>query len=194
MTKQKLLIASNNKHKVDEIAQLLGQQYQLLTLADVDFEGDIEETGLTLEQNSALKARVIYEKYGIDTLADDSGLEVDALDGKPGVYSARYAGTHGNHEANMDLLLQNMEGNSNRRARFRTVLTLLTNSGAWQFEGQVYGHILQQKHGSQGFGYDPVFQPDGHSCSFAQMTLEQKNLLSHRSIAIEKLIDFLQKK
>lgn len=187
-----ILLATNNAHKVEEIAHTLGEDFQIITLQQMGFEGDIEETGSTLAENSLLKAQVIYSKYGINCLADDSGLEVEALHGAPGVYSARYAGQHGNHEANMNLLLKNLEGVAKPKAQFKTVLTLILQGVVHQFEGTVAGTIVHEKRGNEGFGYDPIFVPDGFDKTFAEMTLDQKTSLSHRSRALDKLCQFLK--
>ncbi len=187
-----ILLATNNAHKVEEIAHTLGEAFQIITLQQMGFEGDIEETGSTLAENSLLKAQVIYSKYGINCLADDSGLEVEALHGAPGVYSARYAGQHGNHDANMNLLLKNLEGVPKPKAQFKTVLTLILQGVVHQFEGTVAGTIVNEKRGNLGFGYDPIFVPDGFDKTFAEMTLDQKTSLSHRSRALEKLCQFLK--
>lgn len=187
-----ILLATNNTHKVEEIAHTLGEAFQIITLQQMGFEGDIEETGSTLAENSLLKAQVIYSKYGINCLADDSGLEVEALHGAPGVNSARYAGQHGNHEANMNLLLKNLEGVPKPKAHFKTVLTLILQGVVHQFEGTVAGTIIHEKRGNEGFGYDPIFVPDGFDKTFAEMTLTQKTSLSHRSRALDKLCQFLK--
>ncbi len=192
MKKIKLVLATNNTHKVEEILNCIGDKFEILTLQDVGFEGDIDETGRTLEENSLIKASYIFEKYKMNCLADDSGLEVDVLGGAPGVYSARYAGTHGNHDANMDLLLKNLENQNNRKAQFRTVITLILEGKSNQFEGIIKGKIISEKLGNQGFGYDPIFVPEGFDRTFAQMSLSEKNNLSHRSRAINKMIEYLK--
>jgi XTP/dITP diphosphohydrolase len=194
MDKLKLILATNNAHKVEEICHFIGNDFELLTLEQIGFEGDIDKTGTTLAENSQLKAEYIYEKYQQNCLADDSGLEVPSLNYEPGVYSARYAGPQRIHDENMNLLLQKLDGKTDRSARFRTVITLIFESKINQFEGIVNGKIITQKIGNQGFGYDPIFVPDGHENTFAEMTLDQKNGLSHRTKAIKKMVDFLAKK
>lgn len=192
MEKKKLILATNNKHKVEEITHFIGEKFELVTLNQVGFEGDIEETGTTLAENSQLKAEFIFEKYGLDCLADDSGLEVLALNWEPGVYSARYAGEQRNDIDNMNHLLNKMVDIVDRSAQFRTVITLIIDGEINQFEGIVNGEILKQPIGNQGFGYDPVFIPEGHKKTFAQMDLSEKNLLSHRTRALQKMTDFLK--
>ncbi len=186
-------MATNNAHKVEEIEYLLGDKFEILSLNQIGFEGDIEETGTTLEENSMLKAQYIFEKYGQNCISDDSGLEVSALNNAPGVYSARYAGPQRNHGDNMDLLLKNLENVTNRAACFRTIITLIFEGNVHQFEGEVTGEIIGKKRGSQGFGYDPIFVPTDHQQTFAEMDLNEKNGLSHRAKAIQKMVDFLGK-
>jgi len=171
---------------------MLGDLFQVETLASLGFTDDIPETENTLEGNSLLKARTVWERLQMPVLADDSGLEVDALGGAPGVFSARYAGEHGNHAKNMDLLLTNLAGKSDRGAQFRTVITWWDEEGPVQFEGIVRGQILTQKVGDQGFGYDPLFVPEGFDRTFAQMSLDEKNPLSHRGKAIAKWLAFVR--
>jgi XTP/dITP diphosphohydrolase len=166
---------------------------KLLTLNDIGFEGDIEETGATFEENASIKSRYIYDRYGVDCFGDDSGLEVEALGGVPGVYSARYAGMHGDHAANNNKLLAELKDIDNRRARFKTVISLIWKGDEYFFEGTVEGTIRNTLSGNAGFGYDPLFQPDGYDVTFAEMSLEEKNRLSHRARAVEKLVDFLNK-
>jgi XTP/dITP diphosphohydrolase len=192
MKKQKLVLASNNSHKVEEILSCIGDRFEIVTLNQIGFEGDIDETGSTLEENSLLKAKFIWDMFQLNCLADDSGLEVKALNNEPGVYSARYAGKHGQHEANMNLLLDNLKTATDRSAQFRTVLTLILDGKISQFEGIVAGRIIDEKRGSQGFGYDPIFVPEGFQTTFAEMTLKEKNQLSHRSRAIQKMIEFME--
>lgn len=189
----KLCFATNNPHKLEEVADLLGAEFELLTLRDVGCTDDIPETGDTLEANSLLKAQYVWERYGIPCFADDSGLEVEALGGAPGVYSARFAGQHGNHLANNLLLLQKLEGQTNRSAQFRAVVTLIQDATPQQFEGVVRGRIRHQMSGAEGFGYDPVFEPEGFDRTFAEMTLAEKNTLSHRARAMAALCNFLKK-
>lgn len=187
-----LVFATNNQHKLDEIRQILDGQIHILSLADIGCHVDIPETADTLQGNALQKARYVASHYNMDCFADDTGLEVEALDGAPGVHSARYAGGQGHDsQANMDLLLHNMEKKSDRKARFRTVIALIIKGEEHLFEGIVNGKILTERHGTDGFGYDPVFQPDGFDCTFAEMTASQKNAISHRGRATQKLVQFL---
>lgn len=172
---------------------MLGEAFEILTLQEIGCTEDIEETADTFQGNSLIKAQHVYENYNIDCIADDSGLEVDALKGAPGVYSARYAGEHGNHAKNMDKLLIALEGKENRQAQFRTVVTFMENGKPVQFEGIVKGQITLEKTGDRGFGYDPVFMPDGFDKTFAQMTSAEKNPISHRGKAIKDLFEYLKK-
>ena len=190
----KICLASNNPNKLKEIRHTLGPAYEVLSLADIGHTGELPEHQKTLEGNSLEKAEFIHKKYGIDCISDDTGLEVVALDGAPGVYSSRYAGPDCSPKDNMDLLLKNMEGKDDRRAQFRTVVTLIRNKRTRQFEGLVQGSILRELRGSEGFGYDPIFVPKGYDVSFAEMSLEEKNKISHRGLAVKKLCEFLQKK
>jgi len=186
------VFATNNQHKLDEIRQILDGQIHILSLADIGCHVDIPETADTLQGNALQKARYVASHYNMDCFADDTGLEVAALDGAPGVHSARYAGGQGHDsQANMDLLLHNMEKKSDRKARFRTVIALIIKGEEHLFEGIVNGKILTERHGTDGFGYDPVFQPDGFDCTFAEMTASQKNAISHRGRATQKLVQFL---
>ena len=188
----KLVFATNNKHKLEEMRAILGGKVELLSLADIDCHDDIPETADTLEGNALIKARYIYDKYGCSCFADDTGLEVDALGGEPGVYSARYAGEHNDSEANLRKLLQNLTGKSERSAQFRTVIALIIEGEEFLFDGIVRGRISEERMGSAGFGYDPIFVPDGYEESFAQMAAEQKNAISHRSRAASALNDYLE--
>lgn len=188
----KLVFATNNRHKLDEVRAIVGDNIDILSLNDIDCHDDIPETAETLQGNALIKARYIYEKYGMDCFADDTGLEVDALGGEPGVYSARYAGDDCNSEANMLKLLQNLTGKNDRKAQFRTVIALIINGEEKLFNGIVKGTITEEKMGSSGFGYDPVFIPEGYSESFAQMSSEMKNSISHRYRATEQLSIFLK--
>jgi len=187
----KLVFATNNQHKIEEVLAKIGNQFQLLSLDDIGCTDDIDETGTTFAANASIKSQYIYNKYHLDCFGDDSGLEIDALNFEPGVYSARYAGTHGDHEANMDKVLAKLEGQTNRKARFKTVISLIWNGEEHIFEGAVEGTIRQERSGSRGFGYDPIFQPDGYNITFAEMTMEQKNTISHRARAVEKMVEFL---
>lgn len=188
----KLVFATNNRHKLDEVRAIVGDNIDILSLNDIDCHDDIPETAETLQGNALIKARYIYEKYGMDCFADDTGLEVDALGGEPGVYSARYAGDECNSEANMLKLLQNLTGKNDRKAQFRTVIALIINGEEKLFNGIVKGTITEEKMGSSGFGYDPIFIPEGYSESFAQMSSEMKNSISHRYRATEQLSIFLK--
>ena len=188
----KLVFATNNKHKLQEVRDIVGDWVEVLSLADINCYDDIPETADTLQGNALIKARHIYEKYGLDCFADDTGLEVEALDGAPGVYSARYAGEDCDSEANMRKLLENLTGKSNRNAQFRTVIALIINGEEMLFNGIVKGTIATEKKGDSGFGYDPVFIPEGHSDSFAQMGSEMKNSMSHRFRATQQLGDYLK--
>ena len=188
----KLVFATNNKHKLLEVRDIVGDRVEVLSLADIDCHDDIPETADTLQGNALIKARHIYEKYGLDCFADDTGLEVEAIDGAPGVYSARYAGEECDSEANMRKLLENLTGKTNRNAQFRTVIALIINGEEMLFNGIVKGTIATEKKGDSGFGYDPVFVPEGYSESFAQMSSETKNSMSHRFRATRQLADFLK--
>ncbi|WP_339738589.1 non-canonical purine NTP diphosphatase [uncultured Sunxiuqinia sp.] len=187
-----LVFATNNPHKLRELQQLLGDEIHLLSLKDIGCDDEVPENQQTLEGNAAEKSFFIFEKYGYNCFADDTGLEIDALDGEPGVYSARYAGEEKSAEANMAKVLEKMKGITNRKARFRTVISLVIDGKENQFEGFVEGEILREKRGTEGFGYDPIFQPDGISQSFAEMNSEQKNQLSHRGRAVQKLVRYLK--
>lgn len=188
----KLVFATNNKHKLQEVRDIVGDRVEVLSLNDIDCHDDIPETAETLQGNALIKARHIYEKYGLDCFADDTGLEVEALNGEPGVYSARYAGEECNSEANMLKLLQNLTGKNNRNAQFRTVIALIINGEEKLFNGIVKGTISNEKRGESGFGYDPIFIPEGYTESFAQMSGEMKNSISHRFLATKQLSDYLK--
>ena len=188
----KLVFATNNKHKLEEVRAILGNRIEVLSLNDIDCHDDIPETADTLEGNALIKARYIHEKYGVDCFADDTGLEVEVLGGEPGVYSARYAGEECNPEANMYKLLQNLTGKNNRNAQFRTVIALIIKGEEKLFNGIVKGTISNEKMGNAGFGYDPIFIPEGFSESFAQMTSDMKNSISHRYRATEELSNYLK--
>lgn len=188
----KLVFATNNAHKLGELRRMLDGKYEVLGLADIGCHDDIPETADSFEGNALLKAQWVAEKYGYDCIADDSGLEVEALGGAPGIYSARFAGEAHNDKANNDLLLRKLEGSANRRARFRTALVLLRKAdGEHLFEGTVEGEILTEPHGAQGFGYDPLFRPLGWSKTFAEASPDEKNAASHRGRAVAKLFSFL---
>jgi XTP/dITP diphosphohydrolase len=187
----KLIFATNNQHKAKEINSLLGEKWNIQSLADLNYQNEIPETGDTLKDNALEKARFVQKLWGKDCFADDTGLEVDSLNGAPGVFSARYAGNAKDRTKNIQKLLEELKGKTNRKARFRTVIALIKNGKEYLFEGIVEGQILQNPEGYKGFGYDPVFQPDEAKVSFAQMPLSEKNLISHRARAIEKLSNFL---
>lgn len=186
-----LVFATNNIHKINEIRSLLSDSFKILSLAEIGFTGEIPEDSSTLEGNASQKAWFIRNKFGIDCFADDTGLEVDALNGEPGVYSARYAGAGRSFGDNMTKLLEKMSEINNRNARFRTVISLVTGDQEIQFEGVVRGEILRERRGMQGFGYDPVFRPEGCELTFAEMDLEQKNKISHRGRAFNQMVGYL---
>ncbi len=188
-----LIIATNNTHKVKEIRAALSDEFKILSLEEVGICEEIPEDQDTLEGNALQKARFIYEKYGRNCFADDTGLEVEALNGAPGVYSARYAGASCNAEYNMDKLLSELSGTANRSAQFRTVVALIIDGEEFLFEGKVEGEILKERQGKEGFGYDPIFRPKGYKDSFAVMPLDIKNSISHRGRAIRALAAFLEK-
>jgi XTP/dITP diphosphohydrolase len=188
--KKKLILATHNDHKAKEFRDIL-PQFDVQTLAQLGHDEDIEETASDLEGNSFLKAETIFKRYGHVVISDDSGLEVDALDGAPGVYSARYAGEPRNDQRNTDKLLDELQDVSNRRAQFRTVITLMNAKNSFQFEGIVSGAIVKSPRGRGGFGYDPIFVPDGYEQTFAELAADEKNKISHRANAIEKLLHFL---
>ncbi len=193
LSKMIICLATNNPHKVEELQQMLGEAFVIKTLMDIGFTDEIDETATTFQGNSLLKARCIYDKYGITTIADDSGLEVEALNNEPGIYSARYAGEHGNHAKNNAKLLAELAGKTNRNAQFRSVVTLIYQNQETQFEGVVKGKIHTELTGTDGFGYDPLFIPAGHNRTFAEMTMEEKNPISHRGLAVQQLVGHLQK-
>ena len=188
----KLVFATNNRHKLNEVRAIVGDKVEVLSLNDIGCHDDIPETADTLQGNALIKARYIYEKFGVDCFADDTGLEVEALDGAPGVYSARYAGEECDSEANMQKLLQNLTGKSNRNAQFRTVIALIIKGEEKLFNGIVKGTITEEKRGDSGFGYDPVFVPEGFSESFAQRSGDMKNSISHRYRATLELSNYLK--
>ena len=188
----KIVFATNNKHKLEEIKDILGKDFEIVSLAEIGCHEDIPETGLTLEENARQKSTYIVEHYNHDCFADDTGLEVDALNGEPGVHSARYAeGTDHDSESNMRKLLSKMSNVKDRTARFRTVISLIINGVEYQFEGRVEGRIATEKHGTEGFGYDPIFIPEGYDKSFAELGEEVKNQISHRARAVKKLAEYL---
>ncbi len=186
-----LVFASSNEHKVKEIREITGADIILKSLNDIACFDDIPETGSTFAGNAGQKSRYIFDRYACNCFADDSGLEIDALNGEPGVYSARYSGSR-DFEQNMQLVLNKMEGQKDRNARFKTVISLILNGKEHYFEGSIEGKITLKRSGNKGFGYDPIFKPDGYEISFAEMDPAEKNRISHRAIAIKKLISFLK--
>jgi XTP/dITP diphosphohydrolase len=186
-----IVFATNNEHKLRELQQILGQQFKLLSLKDIGCDEDIPEESPTIEENSMDKAIYVFDKYSKNCFADDTGLEVEALDGRPGVVSARYAGEEKNMDKNIEKVLGELEGKTNRKARFKTVISLIIDGKKHQFEGIVNGTIIKEKKGEEGFGYDPVFVPDGYNITFAEMEADEKNKISHRGLAVKKLVDFL---
>ena len=203
---KRIVFATNNQHKLQEIRDILGSSYEVVSLKEIGCDVDIPETGNTLEENALQKAQYVYDHYHVSCFADDTGLEVEALDGAPGVHSARYAeGTDHDSEANMAKLLRELNGKENRQARFRTVICYIETQDVCpcgctsikkihQFEGIVNGHIATEKHGTEGFGYDPIFVPEGYDKSFAELGEEIKNGISHRARAVAKLVEYLKKK
>ena len=189
---KRIVFATNNAHKLSEVKAVLGDGYELVTLREVGITEDIPETGETLDENASIKARYVYERTGLDCFADDTGLEVVALNGAPGVRSARYATDGHDFAANNAKLLSELEGKDDRRARFRTVISLIRNGVEEQVEGIVEGEIATTMSGCEGFGYDPLFIPKGHNITFAEMSTEEKNAISHRGRAVAKLVAFLQ--
>lgn len=187
----KLVLATNNLHKLKEVQETLDSRIQLLSLADINFSGDIPEEQDTLEGNASQKSMYIFTKFGVNCFSDDTGLEVEALDGRPGVYSARYAGENCSFLDNMNKLLSELEGSTNRKARFRTVISLIIDGQEEQFEGSVEGTITESMAGEEGFGYDAIFKPEGLNQTFAEMPLSKKNRISHRARAVSKLSEYL---
>lgn len=187
----KLVFATNNLHKLQEIKHLLNGSFELLSLNDINCDEEIPENQETIEGNAAEKSFYIFNRFGLNCFADDTGLEIEALNGEPGVYSARYAGEEKSAEKNMDLVLQKLAEIKNRKARFKTVISLVIDGHEIQFEGIVNGQILEEKRGKTGFGYDPIFQSDESNLSFAEMTMEEKGKISHRGRAVQKLVEYL---
>lgn len=187
-----LCFATNNNHKTEEIRALLGPFFLLQNLKDIGCSEDLPETQPTIEGNALQKANYVFDNYQVSCFADDTGLEVEALDGEPGVFSARYAGEHRSDHDNINLLLSKLSGKKNRKARFKTVISWIDNGKKESFEGIVTGTIVDTPRGSKGFGYDPIFMPDGYERTFAEMELVEKNLISHRAIAVKKLVNFLR--
>ena len=192
--KRKFVFATNNAHKLEEVTAILGNRIELLSLKDIHCYVDIPETADTLEGNALLKAQYIFENYQMDCFADDTGLEVEALNGAPGVYSARYAEGEGHDaQANMRKLLHELEGKENRKAQFRTAISLILDGKEYLFEGVIKGEIIKEKRGDSGFGYDPVFMPEGYDRTFAELGNDIKKQISHRALAVQKLCEFLQR-
>lgn len=189
----KLVFASNNTNKIKEIQQLLPSSFEILSLKEINCTEDIPETADTIEGNAILKANYITEKYGLNCFADDSGLEVEILNGAPGVYSARYAGETKNDDNNMNKLLLNLKDKTNKKANFKTVICLNINGEQHLFKGIINGKIIKEKVGTNGFGYDPIFVAEGHIKTFAELTLEEKSSISHRGQAVKQLVDFCKK-
>lgn len=191
--RKKFVFATNNSHKLEEVTAILGEKVELLSMKDIKCDTDIPETADTLEGNALLKARYIFDNYHLDCFADDTGLEVEALNGAPGVYSARYAGGEGHDaQANMLKLLHELEGKENRKAQFRTAISLILDGKEYLFEGVIKGEIIKEKRGNSGFGYDPIFKPEGYDRTFAELGNDIKNQISHRALAVQKLCEFLQ--
>ncbi|MCF6241092.1 MAG: non-canonical purine NTP diphosphatase [Bacteroidales bacterium] len=190
----KIVFATNNEHKLRELKEILSGKFEILSLKEIACMEDIPETADTIEENSMQKAEYVYRKYNIDCFADDTGLEIEALNGRPGVYSARYAGEEKNMEKNIEKILFELKDKDNRKARFKTVISLILNGKKHQFEGIVNGKIIEKKQGIGGFGYDPVFIPDGYNQTFAEMPAKEKNRISHRGRAVQKLVEFLKHK
>jgi XTP/dITP diphosphohydrolase len=188
---QQLVFATNNRHKLEEVAAKLNGKIKLLSLDDIGCHADIAETGVSFAANASIKSRYIYDQYQLNCFGDDSGLEIEALNNEPGIYSARYAGEHGNHQANIAKVLDKLKSSPNRKARFRTVISLIWDGEEHFFEGTVDGTIRNELSGSDGFGYDPIFEPDGYDITFAQMSMDEKNSISHRGRAMDQLITFL---
>jgi XTP/dITP diphosphohydrolase len=188
----KLCFATNNVNKIKEVSHLLGEEFELLSLKDIGCHEELREDQSTLEGNALQKAEYVFNNYNISCFADDTGLEVEALNSEPGVFSARYAGPQRSDQDNMSLVLERLNSSPNRNARFRTVICAFINDQKYFFEGIVEGKIAKKHNGDKGFGYDPIFIPKGYTQTFAQMSLEEKNKISHRSIAVRKLVEFLQ--
>jgi XTP/dITP diphosphohydrolase len=191
--KPRLVFATNNMHKFKEILHAIGDKVELLNLADIGFKGDIPEDQDTIEGNATQKAFFVYEHFGLNCFADDTGLEIDALQGEPGVFSARYAGESCSFEDNMNKVLSRMTGEKNRKARFRTVIALVEKGNLTIFQGEIQGTILLEKRGTEGFGYDPIFQPEGRQETFAEMSLNDKNTISHRALAVGELLAYFSR-
>jgi XTP/dITP diphosphohydrolase len=188
---KKLVFATNNIHKTEEVAKILSPDYEVLDLKDINCLVDIPETGDSFAENATIKSTYVYENFGLDCFSDDSGLEVAALNNAPGIFSARYSGVQ-DDKINLELLLKNMEGQTNRQARFKTVISLIQNGKNYLFEGTIEGTIRTMPAGNKGFGYDPIFQPNGYDITFAEMDMAEKNKISHRALAMQQLIAFLK--
>lgn len=188
----KLVFATNNKHKLEEVREILGNKFEILSLKDIHFFDEIPETQNTIEGNASQKAHFIYDKYNINCFADDTGLEIDALNGAPGVYSARYAGDNCTYEDNVQKVLKKLEGINNRKAQFKTVISLIVNDIEYVFQGIIKGSVTENKRGKSGFGYDPIFLPEGYEKTFAELSSLEKNKISHRGLATQKLFNFLE--
>ncbi|MGE6221426.1 RdgB/HAM1 family non-canonical purine NTP pyrophosphatase [Nubsella zeaxanthinifaciens] len=188
---RKLVFATNNIHKTEEVAKILSPDYEVLNLKDINCLVDIPETGDSFAENATLKSTYVFDNFGLDCFSDDSGLEVEALNNAPGIFSARYSGIK-DDQINLELLLKNMEGQTNRKARFRTVISLIQNGKNHLFEGTIEGTIRTSPSGNKGFGYDPIFQPNGYEITFAEMEMTEKNNISHRALAMQQLISFLR--
>lgn len=188
----KICFATNNAKKIQEVKAALGESFEIVSLEAIGCTEELPETGDTLDHNAFQKARYVHEKYGVDCFADDTGLEVDALDGAPGVYSGRFAGEPRSDERNIHLLLEKLAGKTERAARFRTVIALILDGKEYSFEGVAEGEIIAERSGSGGFGYDPVFKPVGYERTFAELSMEEKNAISHRGKAVQALIEFLK--
>jgi len=186
-----LVFATNNAHKLEEVQAIIGDKFELKSLKDIDCDDDIPETGITFEENAKQKTDYLVNKYGLYCFGDDSGLEIDALNGEPGVYSARYSGSR-DMEKNIDLVLEKLGTETNRSARFKTVISLYLNEKQLFFEGAIEGTIIKERKGAKGFGYDPIFIPNGYDKTFAEMTADEKNAISHRAIAVSKMADYLK--
>ena len=189
---KELVFATNNAHKTEEVAKILAPNYKVLNLKDINCLVDIPETGSSFAENATLKSTYVFENFGLDCFADDSGLEVDALNNEPGIYSARYSGVK-DDAINLQFLLKNLADETNRKARFKTVISLLKDGKNHLFEGVIEGTIRTSPTGTNGFGYDPIFQPNGYDITFADMDMAEKNKISHRALAMQKLIEFLKK-
>ncbi len=191
--KSKLIIASNNKHKIEEIKSILGNRFDLLSMEEIGFYDDIIEDGNTFEENALIKARTIHHKFNCNCFADDSGLVIPSLNNEPGIYSARYAGEPVNHEKNIDKVLLKLQGKTNREAKFISVIALIIDGVEYLFRGEVNGRIRHERVGKNGFGYDPIFEPEGYQITFAEMNDLQKNEISHRARALDQMEKYLQK-